>query len=512
MSKRKLITLLIISCFLPSIVESSFLSPTNRGMSGVIHVISADNLKAGDWSFRVNTNYVNYRDIYNTQKVNNRFRFFDTIFSYATSLGGIGEFGISTDFRIAKFRPLSGNDVSLINGGNIHINLKLGYMTQEGFGINIYGTAAFFSGRDDIKPNINAISGGGSLIISFDFLKMKNIPLRFHLNAGYFYDRREHIMNSGSYNGFLDYTYGIFHDDSIDGGAALEFPLFKYYITPFVEYFTRQIIDSDGDNDTNNSYNDSPQTLSVGVRTTPVRGLAVDVYYDQSLSHRGEFKPFYRYPPWMMGFAISYTFLPRIPEVEFVTVKYTAQEKKAQGKLQVKVVDGESAEPIKDVVLTIKGIKKPVRRVATDEKGEVNIGELPTDKIYKVLLEKPTYKTVKVRLRPVDENSKKRYLVKLKRISKPMAQLVGKVSSMEGEPLPAVITFKTGGLKPIATNPVSGMFKLNIPAGKYKIEVSAKGYQPMEREIVTDENSLVYLDLLLKKVQLPSLPPPLPKR
>lgn len=481
-----------------------FLTPSNNGASGLIRVISADNIGSGNWAFRVDANYVKYRDIYIPQEVNNTFRFFDTTFSYITGLGPIGELGISTDVRIANLKPENSGDVTLINGGNIHFLLKLGYMTSSGFGLNVYGKGDFYSSRDHIYPEINATSGGGGLLFTFDFLKMREIPLRIHINGGYYYDRREKLMNSPSYNGFLDYSYGIFHDDAIEGGIGVEFPI--KYITPFIEYFTRQIIDADGDKDTNYSYNDSPQIITTGFRITPVRGLGIDIYYNQSLSDRDEFKPFYRYPPWTIGVGISFSFLPRIPKVEFVKIPYTPPEKNTVD-LGVKILDSDTGEPVRDAIVGLE-VKGSVR-VATDDKGEATIKDILPDEMYKIVVERRGYKTAKVNIKP-DKHNKKMFLIKIKRTTEEApSELIGRIMSTGGKPLPAVVQFKTGNIQSIATNPITGGFRLQLPSGKYKIQINSTGYESVEREVVLEEKSLVYIDVVLKPSSPPPPPPPL---
>ncbi len=485
-----------------------FLSPSDKGLSGVVHVLTADNIGAGNWALRTTFEYINYRDFYNPNLQNNRFRLFDTYFSFVTALGNVGELTLGTSARVAKFQALGGSPAYFTSGGDIHVGLKMGYMTGTGFGMALYGRGDFVSGLDDLTYDIRAFSGGGGLLISLDFLKMKDVPLRFHLNIGYYHNRREHLMNAGYYTGFADYVYSIFHDDAVDGGVALEVP--TKYATPFVEYWTHQIIDADNDGDTNNNYDDSPQYLSLGVRMTPFRGFAVDVFYDQCLSQKIIF--FYRYPPWKVGLGISYTFLPRIPKVEYVTVKAKPPEK-PKGMIMIKVIDKKTKEPIKDAVIRFE--KRSLPAIVTNGKGLARIAELPPANQYKAEIYAPGYKRVVARFISKKYKGKAKVsVVPLRPLKPPTAVLMGAVFSETGKPLAATIKFQTGGIKPIVTNPVSGGFRSEIPPGKHVVEISAMGYQPVTKEFVADKDSVIYLDIILTKLKPPKPPrlrrPPAP--
>lgn len=471
-------------------------TPSLTGETGIWRIRSADSVGKGGFETSLRFFYAKPNNFYNYYY--EEYRSFDSqIFSSVLSIGiGLSEWAELFFYTHAIQSVIKSADRSFrsttYRAGDFNAGLKFGFLTESVLGIGFEGFVRILQSLNETTFEPDTLSGGGLIIFSFDFKRPYNFPLRFHLNAGYMHDRTQNLIVSSKgdpfYQGagpsFNEFVLGVHRDPYVLGAFGIEFP--TRYVTPFLEYYTEQVLDVDNDKDTSFGFVDNPSVLGFGVKITPKGGFAIDIgaeinYFTKKVRYNG--KEFWVYPPWVVGIGFSFT---RIP-VDTIIIPPKLPPKPPEvpkAEFELKVVDGDTGEPVKDVIVEFKGTE--LTPLVTDSSGEVTSYRFPVETTVTLVLRNEKYEDKAVRI-AIKTEKFKRYKVKLKK-KIITAVLKGKVLSVEGKPLTAIITFDDPLVKPIATDPQTGEFLAKIKPGKYVINIKATGYVLWKKGVEVKEN------------------------
>ncbi|NLI97360.1 OmpA family protein [bacterium] len=173
-----------------------------------------------------------------------------------------------------------------------------------------------------------------------------------------------------------------------------------------------------------------------------------------------------------------------VKENETSTQDITLMPKQTYGSVTGVVKDAKTGRPVVATV-TLKGLSRPA--VKTDGNGYYRIDSIPTGvaSIEASAPEfMPTISTIQI------EVNKTATLDLTLKTTKVVGQLLGQIKDRKTEePVSGTVTFPDTDIKPVKSDPATGVFKAELPAGTYAIVVSAEGYidQPSPLVIVEDQ-------------------------
>lgn len=487
-----------LSLFIVLIPLSAFSlsTPSFTGETGIWRTRSADSVGKGGFETALRFFYTKPGNFYNYYYQN--YSSFDSHIISSTLSVGIGlsdwaELFFNTGALESVLKSTDGNFRSTTyRAGDFNAGLKFGFLTESVLGIGFEGFVRMLQALNSTRFEPDTLSGGGLLIFSFDFKRPYNVPLKFHINAGYMHDRSQNLITSSrgdpfyrnSGLSFHEFVLGIRRDPYVIGTFGMEFP--TRYVTPFVEYYTEQVLDVDNDKDTSYGFLENPNVLGFGVKITPAGGFAIDIgaeinFFTKRIEYNGN--EFWVYPPWVVGIGFSFTRIPG--DTIIIPPKVPpAPPEPPRAKFGLYIVDEETGEPLRDVIVEFSGTD--LTSLVTDDSGEIISYEFPVGTTVTLVLRNEKYeiKTVKVQ---IENEEFKKYKVKIKKRLITVT-LKGKVTDVSGQPLIAIVSFDDPSLKPVATDPQTGEFSIRVKPGRYVINVRATGYIPLNKAVEVVEN------------------------
>ncbi len=437
--------------------------------------------------------------------------------TFAAGLADWMEFSLSSAFKQHVLEDSPDRDFLVNSIGDLQGGLKFGYMSQDGIGVGVDGFVRFLGKSGGFGYDTGATSGGGRILWTLDLTEARHIPLRIHLNIGYYKDNSKKILPpelDTEVQEFpeQEFALGIIRDDQVLGAFGLEVP--TETLTFFVEYTTEQIIDSDDSgtagrfNEGGNAFSRSPQRITPGFRLTPVKGLAIDLACDLSVTKKTQ--EIRTNPQWNIVTGISYLFLPG---TAMVVAREEAPSAPITGKISGKVLDARTLKPIGGAVVSMVGTgltnlsADPVTAEYTTPElapGEIEIGTSGEGYI-------PQNQTAMV-----EANETQTLDFELKRRAFRSA-VRGTVTDSKNKPLAAVISFDDPAISPGATNPVNGNYDITIelptPTRRYEVSALAQGYKKGVKSIDVESGKAYRVNFVLEPDKLPTpLLPIMPKK
>lgn len=522
-NRAGIITLFLI-VFLSNIATSAPISPSLNGKTGVLRTLSVRNLIQGSFDINYHATYFQTKDFLSTN-TEDVMKSFGGMTAIGIGLADWAELSLLIDGVATSWRnKYTGVDDFYQTFGDLEPGLKFGYMSDAGLGIGVDFFARFLTNINKVGYQFDATSFGARLLWTLDLDAAKNVPLRFHFNIGYYKDHSDRLTLPNRIEPDVAYTIGfpyesvdeyagrILHDDQVLGAIALEIPVDE--ITAFVEYSTRQILDTNNNNGPSLSYNKSPQVITPGLRFTPVRGFAIDLACDLGLSKpvnlpltikdtsdtklrnvRGAV------PQWNAIIGFSYSFLPG---AAIQIVKEVAPPI-SKGKVTGMVTDAATQMPVSEAIIEMKGTG--LTNLSTDpETGMYTTPELPGGEV-ELIVRKEGYQQQSARVNVLIGQTVTQDFRLQKEVK--VGAIYGRVTDLTGKPLAAVITLNVPSISPGASKIETGEYFMKLHPGEYQVSVTVQGFKSATKPATVKHGFKTRLDFVLEPEAAPP-PPPIP--
>ncbi len=465
------------------------IAPANGGI-GLLHVGSADLGREGILRFWTYGEYHNLRDFPVLE---------------ARNIRSAGTFG-------ASFVPLEWLEVwasyaawantnsrsspNLIQAlGDGALGVKASRRWAEGFFAGAELRFFTFSGVGNQGVDRWAAGFGPRLVATYDVReKAPKVPLRAHFNVGLMLDGTGSLVRNHRLNSAEQYALGINEFHRFTVGLALEAPL--PLVTPFVEYNLGVPLGvPNGELRMPNGQmapvaQVMPQTLSVGLKVTAVKDLTVSVAADFGLTRRVG-QGVAATPPFNFLFGAAFNIDPfqrgetRLVETVLERkVETPTPEVPKTAKVTGRVLDKETQKPIPGVIIAMAGANLPP--VASDAStGMFLTHELPGGKV-KLVAHKEGYKAAE---QEVEITPGKMATVDLALESEPRKAIFELTVKSKKKPVAATVTFE--GPLPHTANVAAAAepTAVELPAGRYVVNVTAEGYLAQTRDVQTVEGA-----------------------
>lgn len=510
--------------FIYSISTSAPISPSLNGKTGVLRTLSVRNLIQGSFDINYHATYFQTKDFLssNTEDV---MKSFGGMTAIGIGLADWAELSLLIDGVATSFtNKYTGVDDFYQTFGDLEPGLKFGYMSDAGLGVGVDFFARFLTSVNKVGYQFDATSFGGRFLLTLDLDAAQNIPLRFHLNIGFYKDHSDRLTLPNRVEPDAAYAIGfpyesveefagrILHDDQILGAVALEIPVDE--ITAYVEYTTRQILDTNNNNVPSLSYNRSPQVITPGLRFTPVRGFAIDLACDLGLSRptnlpltvkdTSETKPTNvrgAVPQWNAIIGFSYSFLPG---AAIQIVKEVAPPP-SKGKITGMVTDASTSMAIGEAIIEMKGTG--LTNLSTDpETGMYTTPELPAGEV-ELIVRKEGYQQQSAKVNVLIGQTVTQDFKLQKEVR--VGAIYGKVTDIAGKPLAGVISLNVPSIPPGASKVETGEYFMKIPPGEYQVTATVQGFKPLTKPATVKHGFKTRVDFILEPEVAPP-PPPLP--
>lgn len=339
MMKKQVVTLLVsmVVLFAAAISQASQVNGSALGgETGIAKVISAESLPAQAFMIGVNGLYFYSNDLLNTAgDINQRFE------------GNINLTYGATDW-LEVFLNESNSSQTITNNvasrhnlyqvfGDLSGGLKADWHIPYNIVVGMDAFAQLNTSTGAFGYQSSATNFGMRLLGTKEFDGIKNVPIVVDVNLGYIGDNSRYLLSGPNYtigpyatvsdlyaaglpNNEIEYALGVYHSDQVIGAVGIHVPF--TYVTPFIQYYTNQIISSSGPS---LHYDQSPQFIIPGARFTPVKPLAIDLGVELGITKvetlpvvgtPGETKDVRGVPLWAVILGASYTILPGTKAVQ----------------------------------------------------------------------------------------------------------------------------------------------------------------------------------------------------
>jgi outer membrane protein OmpA-like peptidoglycan-associated protein len=503
---------------------ASPMGPAMQGETGIMRVISAESLPQTGAMFGVDGLYFRDTDLLNTAGDTNQRLEGNVNLTYGAADWLELFINESTAAQSIKNTLTNRNDLYQ-SPGDLTGGFKLSFLASPGFAMGLDAFSQLLTSQDALGYQWNATNFGARILWTVDLDASEDVPFRLNINIGYKWDHSRYLLQApnytlGSYTSVAqmysigiprseeEYAYGIYHDDQVIGAADLELP--GPYATPFVQYYTNQIINT-GKNSSlpHLKYNQSPQYVTPGFRFTPARGLAIDVAADIGLTKveslpssitPGTNVNVRSVPLWDIIIGASYTVLPG---QTVVIQKIQAPPPPENGKITGVVLDAKTGTSISGVVIKFEGTD--LSDIITGNSGTftscpLNAGTVRLD-FLKDGYEPASLEGTIITGQTITQE------VSMKKLTL-VGAIAGMVTDTTGKPLAAVLTFNNTALPPAATDPGTGFYFVKLTPGNYEMTVSAQGYVGRTINVQVKNMMKTIVNFTLEPRQ--AAPPPAP--
>ena len=511
-----------------TVYAASPMGPAMKGETGIMRVISAESLPQTGAMFGVDGLYFRDTDLLNTAgdinqriegNVNLTYGAADWLELFINGANAAQSIKNSTTNR---------NDLYQ-SPGDLTGGFKLSFLASPGFAMGIDAFAHLLTAQDALGYQWSATNFGARLLWTVDLDASENVPFRLNINIGYKWDHSRYLLQApdytlGPYTSVAqmysiglprseeEYALGIYHDDQVIGAADIELP--GTYATPFVQYYTNQLINTGRNSSLPHlKYNQSPQYVTPGFRFTPAKGLAIDVAADIGLTKveslpssitPGTNVNVRAVPLWDVIVGASYTILPG---QTVVIQKVQAPPPPENGKITGVVLDEKTGTSISGVVVKFEGTD--LSDIITGNSGTftscpMNAGPVRLD------FYKDGYQPASLDGTIVTGQTTSQEVV-MKKLTL-IGAVAGVVTDTTGKPLAAVITFNNTALPPAATDPTTGVYFVKLTPGSYEMTVAAQGFvsRTITVQVKNMMKTIVNFTLEQKQTAPPPPPPPPP--
>lgn len=380
--------------------------------------------------------------------------------------------------------------------GDVTLGARASRRWMEGLHAGVDLRVMTFSGVG--KQDLDRYTFGFTprLVGTYDVRERRpDLPLRVHANLGLALDSTGEQENGPRLNAAEEYALGLNRYNRLVFGLGVEAPL--PVATPFLEYNLGYPLGVDGDlvapdGTTLSAASAAPQTLALGVKVTAVRDLTLLAAAEFGL-HRNVGLGVPATPPFNLVFGASFNVdvLQRGGGTRVVerVVEKTAPAAPQLARVSGTVVDARTREPLSGALVAVVGSALPP--VATDsEAGRFLSYELSGSTV-KLAVRKEGYKPVEQEVVLVAGHTT---TVELALQAEPRPVTFALSIGSEKKPVAASLRFR-GPTEARLDVPASaqGPVKLDLPSGRYAVDVIAPGYLAQTRAVQVTEGAKLEL-------------------
>ncbi|MCG3174285.1 MAG: hypothetical protein GMKNLPBB_02514 [Myxococcota bacterium] len=437
-----------------------------NGSTGVVRVISADNGRPWTLRFAIRGEAFGFSDFL---KANDSNTYFGS--NVSLSLTTVEYLQVYTNIATSANNNSQGNPKLLLNLSDFFFGVKGSYPVHKAFKVGGDIGLDF-----NAKPGDNSVSLGSTGVLARAVGTMDirglgvNFPMLAHLNLGGYF------IGGGAYDNvnFDDieqFALGIQEQGYFNFGLAFEFPF--AYARPYLEVLW---------NEPNARTNITP-----GVRVTPFsnKGIAFDVAAEIGL-RRLIVDNVPAPPPYNIVFGFTYA-------ADLTGSGGGAGELPPSGMMMGSAIDSESGEPLGGVVIAIG---EGVATIASDPTtGKFQSSFLPPGE-YKVTASRDGYQPVEDKI-TISESKPASIKLSLRaKAGRETGRITGRVVGLDGAGSPASVKIEGPSSQDLKTDPKTGEFQVDVPAGNYKVTVTPDGGKPVEHNVAVEKAGVAVVDLV----------------
>ncbi|MCP3145289.1 carboxypeptidase regulatory-like domain-containing protein [Pyxidicoccus xibeiensis] len=343
----------------------------------------------------------------------------------------------------------------------------------------------------DISVERPALGIAPRLVSTYD-LRPKGLPLRAHANLGVVLDGAGDPPEDGpQLNASEEFALGFNRYHRLSVGVGVEAPLPG--VTPFLEYGLAYPLGVDGvlvapDGQTLSAGSAAPQVIGLGARVTAVRDLTLTAAAEFGM-HRRVGLGVATTPPFNLFVGASYTVdvlgrttpavLEKVPERPAVAPAPRL------ARVEGVVVDARTRQPLPGVIVAVVGASLPPVATAQDT-GRFLTHEVAGGPV-KLSVRKEGYRTAEREL-VLQPGERATVEVALQAEVRP-ARFAFAVTSRK-RPVGATITLRGAGEpRKVEVTELGGPVRLDVPAGRYGVDVAAPGHLAQTRELEVAEGA-----------------------
>lgn len=377
--------------------------------------------------------------------------------------------------------------------GDVTLGARVSKHWAKGLWAGADVRAMTFSGVGNQDVSRDAFGFAPRVVATYDVRELlPTVPLRAHGNVGLLLDGTGSLVNSTRLNASEEYALGVNRYNRLALGLGVEAPL--PVATPFIEYNLGYPLGVDGgtlaapDGSTLSAGKASPQTFSLGVKVTAVRDLTLLAAAEFGLSRTvGLGVP--ATPPFNFVFGASFnvdlaqrggtrmveTVRERPAETPAVAVAAAPKQARVTGV----VLDAKTHQPLAGALVAVVGTELPP--VASDaQAGRFLSYELPGGTV-KLSVHKEGYRPVEREVVLTAGNTSTVELA-LEADAKPATFVLSAASKKK--PVAASVSLHGPKEEQLALVPsATGPAKLELPAGRYTVDITAAGYLAQTRNV-----------------------------
>jgi OOP family OmpA-OmpF porin len=387
-------------------------------------------------------------------------------------------------YTLLSNRNDQGSPPLIQSQGDTWLGAKAGFEASEGLWLGADLRLAFFPAIGDQRPA--AAGFQPTALLTYDVHRVSpSVPLRLHLNVGGRIDGTRDLV-AERLTPAETFALDVNEYNRLALAAGVEVPL--PYVTPFAEFGTEFLLGAPAElEQTDGAWvpasDAAPRRLTFGARVTAVEDLSFLVASDVGLQ-RHVVAGVPATPPWQLYFGVAYTFAPgredRVQVVERVVevpAPVAAAVQTVTGKVAGVVLDATTREPIPGAVVALATSSAPgLPPVATDAGGGRFVShELPPGPV-DLTVTKDGYGAASVSL-VVQAGHETPAEILLTPEAPAPASLIVRVRGPRG-PIDAQVT--ADGPQNARISLVNGEGQAELPPGRYRVKVSARGFLSRE--------------------------------
>jgi outer membrane protein OmpA-like peptidoglycan-associated protein len=414
----------------------------------------------------------------------------------------------------------------ILSLGDLGLGLKGRYPVWKAFDLALHLGVRFLNSVSGISFDGSSTNFAADLIGSFDMRHMeatKNVPLRFHLNLGFYLDNSIKLLPAGQCARSTGndpcirsrvvetFAYGI-NSSRVRFSLAADTPAMirSVGLSGFFEYHVDASV-GDGDQVVLNALKGSisgdrltgniQQWVTLGLRVRPWQGLVLDAGIDI-----GAQSPGFQYgppvAPWYLTFGAAYAYDPSTwaqPKTKVVTKTITREISRGPvvGKVRGVVRDQATKKVLAGATVRYLN-RRENPQVSGDDGTFTSYGFTPGLVVLEV--SRDDYNPMRVETNAVAGGETP---VEVLLTAKPpqAGTLRGKVTDDGGLPVAANVrlTPAQGGNAIDADLEGPGIFSAKLPGGEYSMEVTAQNYLSKQRQLTVTAGQLQSVDVVLHK-------------
>jgi len=388
--------------------------------------------------------------------------------------------------------------------GDVTLGARASRQWARGFWAGVDLRAMSFSGVGNQDVGRYAFGFAPRVLATYDLRQLNaKLPLRAHGNLGIILDGTGDLVTSTRLNAAEEYALNVNRFNRLGLGLGVEAPL--PVVTPFLEFNLAYPlgVGSDGlvapDGQTVSAASAAYKTFNVGAKITAVRDLTFTVGAEFGLTRVvGLGVP--ATPPFNFFFGAAYSVdllgsaTTRVVEIVRERKVDTAPAAPQTAQVSGVVLDFATRKPIAGVLVTVPGAGLPP--VATEaETGRFLTHPLPAGPV-RIAAQKEGYRLVEQDVKLTAGETTTMELM-MEAMARPALFNVSTTSKKK--PVAATLRLQGPKNQEFATSEsATGPAKLEVPAGRYTVNVTAQGYLAQTRDVQVSEGATLDLSFELE--------------